>query len=123
MMLVNLVRSPGNVDCSQAIASLKPWLALALQDGSSLSTPVRVSAVQAAGVLAPLEYRPTLRRLAYQENGQSSLRLPAIAAIAHCGENADLERLQQIARTHPELYYAAKEAGSTLATRLAPPDN
>ncbi len=119
MMLVNLVRSPGNVDCSQAIASLKPWLTLALQDGSSLGTSVRVSAVQAAGVLAPQEFRPTLRRLAYQENGQSALRLPAIAAIAHCGESADLDKLQQIARAHPELFYAAREAGTTLATRLA----
>ncbi|MEI6604770.1 MAG: hypothetical protein WCP35_05635 [Verrucomicrobiota bacterium] len=119
MMLVNLVRSPGDVDCTQAITALKPWLTLALQDGSSLSTPVRVSAVQAAGVLAPNEFRPTLRRLAYQENGQSSLRLPAIAAIAHCGESADLEKLEQITRTHPELFYAAREAGTTLATRLA----
>ena len=123
MMLVNLVRYPGNVDCTQAITALKPWLTLALQDGSSVSTPVRVSAVQAAGVLAPQEFRPTLRRIAYQENGQSSLRLPAIAAIAHCGERADLEKLQQIARTHPELFYAAREAGTTLTSRLAQPAN
>jgi len=120
MMLINLVRSPGNVDCSQAVTALKPWLSLALQDGSSISTPVRVSAVQAAGVLAPQEFRPTLRRLAYQENGQSSLRLPAIAAIAHCGEAADLQKLEQIARTHPELFYAAREAGAALTSRLAP---
>ena len=119
MMLVNLVRSSGNVDCTQAIAALKPWLTRALQDGSSLSTPVRVSAVQAAGILAPQEFRPTLRGIAYQENGQSSLRLPAIAAIAHCGESTDLAKLQQIARTHPELSYAASEAGTTLTSRLA----
>ncbi len=123
MMLVNLVRSPGNVDCTGAIAAIKPWLTRALQDGSSLSTPVRVSAVQAAGVLAPQEFRPTLRRLAYQENGQSSLRLPAIAAIAHCGETSDLEKLQQIARTHPELFYAAREAGTTLTSRLNQPES
>ena len=120
MMLVDLVRSPGEVDCRQAIATLKPWLTQALQDGSTLSTPVRVSAVQAAAVLAPLEFRPILRRLAYHENGQSSLRLPAIAAIAHCGEAADLGPLQQIVRTHPELSYAAQEAGISLTSRLGP---
>jgi hypothetical protein len=119
MMIVNLVRATGDVDCTQAIASLKPWLTRALEDGSTLGTPVRVSAVQAAAVLAPEEFRPVLRRIAYQENGQSSLRLPAIAAIAHCGETADLEKLQQIARTRPELFYAAKEAGATLTSRLA----
>jgi hypothetical protein len=119
MMLVDLVRAPGEVDCSPAITALKPWLHLALQDGSSLCTPVRVSAVQAAGVLAPLEFRPTLRRIAYQEMGQSSLRLPAIAAIARCGEAADLAKLQQIARTHPDLFYAAQDAGAVLTSSLA----
>lgn len=123
MMLVNLVRSPGDVDCSKAITGLKPWLARALQDGSSISNPVRVSAVQAAAVLAPLEFRPALRRLAYQENGQSSLRLPAIAAMAHCGESDDIGKLQQIARTRPELFYAAREAGTALSARLARPGN
>lgn len=118
MMLVDLVRSPGDIDCGQAIATLKPWLTQALQDGSTLSTPVRVSAVQAAGVLAPQEFRPVLRRIAYQENGQSSLRLPAIAALAHCGETSDLGQLQQIVRTHPELSYAAQEAGAAITSRL-----
>lgn len=119
MMLVNMARTPDSVDCSQAITTLKPWLTQALQDGSTLSTPVRVSAVQAAGVLAPQEFRPILRRIAYQENGQSSLRLPSIAALAHCGEATDLEKLQQIVRTHPELSYAAQEAGTALTSRLA----
>lgn len=122
MMLVNLVRSPG-VDCTQAVTALKPWLTRALEDGSRLATPVRVSAVQAAGMLAPQEFRPVLRRIAYRENGQSSLRLPAIAALAHCGETADVEQLRQIARTRPELSYAAREAGTTLATHLARPAN
>lgn len=119
MMLVNLVRSPGEVDFTRAVDSIKPWLARALEDGSTLGTPVRVSAVQAAAVLAPEEFRPVLRRIAYQENGQSALRLPAIAAMAHCGEAADVERLQQVARNRPELFYAAREAGSTLTSRLA----
>jgi hypothetical protein len=119
MMVVKLVRFPGDIDCSQAVATLKPWLAKALQDGSTVSTPVRVSAVQAAGVLAPQEFRPVLRQIAYQETGQSSLRLPSIAALAHCGETADIEKLQQIVSSRPELSYAAREAIRILTARLA----
>lgn len=123
MMLVDLTRFPGQVDCSRAIKDLKPWLTQALQDSSTLSMPVRVSAIQAAGVLSPAEFRPVLRRIAYQENGQSSLRLPAIAALARCGEAGDLDRLQEIGRVHPELSYAAQEAGRTLTVLLAQTDS
>lgn len=118
MMLVNISRTPGSlVDCGAAITTLKPWLAKAIQDDSTLSTPTRVSAVQAAGVLAPREFRPALRRIAYQENGQSSLRLPAIAALGQSGDADDLAKLQQIAGTHPELAYAARDAQRTLTAR------
>jgi hypothetical protein len=118
MMLIELSRIPSGVDCSEAITTLKPWLAQALQDGSTLSTPVRVSAVQAAGALAPQALRPAIRQIAYQENGQSSLRLPAIAALAHCGDADDLEKLQQIVKSHPELFHAVKAATSSLSSRL-----
>lgn len=123
MMLVDLTRFPGAVDCSQAITTLKPWLTLALQDSSPLSNPVRVSAIQAAGILAPLEFRPVLRQIAYQQFGQLSFRLPAIAALGHCGEAADLEDLKQIALTIPDLTYAAQEALKSLTNRLVQADN
>ncbi len=119
MMLVDLARSPGEVDCTSAITSLKPWLTHALQDGSSLSNPIRVSAVQAAGILAPLEFRPVLRRIAFTENGESSLRLPSIAALGHCGEAEDLVKLQQIIRSNPELIYAAQDASAKLSASLS----
>lgn len=119
MMIVDLVRSHCSVNCDAAIATLKPWLATALQDGSNLATPTRVSAVQAVGVLAPQEFLPILRNIAYQENGQSSLRLPAIAALGQSGDAADLAKLQQIARTHPELAYAARDAHRVIVTRCS----
>jgi hypothetical protein len=119
MMLVDLSRSGNGVDCTPAITSLTPWLLHALEDGSTLGQSTRVSAVAAAGVLAPAEFRPTLRRIAFQENGSSTLRLPALAALGQSGEATDLPQLQQIAATHPELAYAAADACRVLSTRLA----
>lgn len=119
MMLVELTRSNSGVDCSQAITTLTPWLALALQDGSTLSNPIRVSAVSAAGILAPAEFRPLIRRIAYQENAGSSLRLPAIAALGQAGDAEDLPKLQEIAANSPELSYAARDAVTALASRFA----
>jgi hypothetical protein len=121
MMLVDLKRSEGGVDCTQAIATLKPWLSHALQDGSKLNNSVRVSAVSAAGILAPTEFRPIIRKIAYQENGSSSLRLPAIAALGQSGESEDLSKLQQIASSSPELAYAAQDAGKLLKDRISKP--
>ena len=120
MMLVDLSRSGSEgVDCSAAVDRLKPWLTAALGDGGNLSAPVRVSAIQAAGTLAPDEFRPLLRRIAYQESGQSSLQLPAIAALGQSGEAEDIEKLQNIARTNPALSYAAKEASKLIMSRFA----
>lgn len=119
MMLVNLVRNPGSVDCSQAIATLKPWLSRALEDGSTLDTPIRVSAVHAAGMLAPKDFRPSIRKIAYAENGQSSLRLPSIAVLGQCGEAEDVGKLKNVASTNPDLSYAAQEACQVLTARLA----
>ena len=118
MMLVDLTRSGSGVDCTPAIASLKPWLRHALEAGSPLGQATRVSAVAAAGVLAPDEFRPTLRRIAFQENSSAALRLPALAALGQAGEAADVPQLQQIAATHPELAYAASDACRVLTTRL-----
>lgn len=119
MMLVELIRSNSGVDCSHAIATLKPWLGEALRDGSTLANPIRVSAVTAAGILAPEEFRPLIRKIAYQENGSSSLRLPAIAALGQAGEADDLPKLREIAASSPELTYAAQDAATTLVARLA----
>lgn len=119
MMLVELTRSNSGVDCSQAITTLTPWLNHALQDGSTLSNPIRVSAVSAAGILAPTQFRPLIRRIAYQENAGSSLRLPAIAALGQAGDADDLPKLQDIAASSPELSYAAQDAKRTLVARLA----
>lgn len=118
MMLVELTRSGSGLDCSQAIATLQPWLSQALQDGSTLSTPTRVSAVSAAGVLAPAEFRPVIRQIAFQENGSSALRLPAIAALGQAGEEEDLSKLKEIAATSPEFSYAAADAATALSSRL-----
>ncbi|MES2982792.1 MAG: hypothetical protein V4727_10805 [Verrucomicrobiota bacterium] len=119
MMFINLARQPGGVDFSEATETLKPWLSRALEDGSILSTPIRVSAIQAAGILDPEEFRPVIRNIAYAENGQSSLRLSSIAVLGQCGETADLEKLRHIASAHPELSYAAQEAITSLTSRLA----
>lgn len=119
MMLVDLTRSGSGVDCTPVIATLKPWLSLALQDGSTLSNPIRVSAVSAAGILAPDEFRPLIRKIAYQGNAGSSLRLPAIAALGQAGEVDDLAKLREIADSSPELTYAAQDAVTALSTRHA----
>lgn len=123
MMLVELSRSASEVDCTESIETLKPWLTRALQTGSEIANPVRVSAVQAAGVLAPEEFRPLLRQIAFQENGTGSLRLPSIAALGQCGEAVDLDQLRRISETSPELSYAAQTASVKLAARLASPES
>jgi hypothetical protein len=120
MMLVDLTRSGSAVDCRAAISTLTPWLARALQDGSPLSNPIRVSAVSAAGILDPDKFRPSIRKIAYQDNGTPALRLPAIAAMGQAGDATDLPKLQEIAANSPDLSYAARDAASALTTRLAP---
>ena len=106
------------MDCSTAIATLKPWLTQALGEGSSLNLAVRVSAVTAAGVLAPEEFRPTLRKIAYRTDGSAALQLPALASLGQSGEATDLPQLQKIAATQPALAYAAADACRVLTTRL-----
>ena len=68
MMLADLTRTASTADYTAAVEILKPWLALALQENSSLPNPTRVSAVSAAALLAPAEFRPVLRDIAYGEN-------------------------------------------------------
>lgn len=117
MMLVALARSNlDGTDYHAALTTLKPWLAHALADGSQLSTPLKVSAVQAAA-LSPVEFRPMLRAIAYREGGQESLRLPAIATLARCGDASDLEMLQKINNTG--LVAAAEDARRVLSSRLS----
>jgi hypothetical protein len=118
MMLVDLTRSGSGVDCRESITLLKPWLGQALAAGSTLSQSVRVSAVIAAGVLAPDEFRPTLRKIAYQPAGSAALQLPALASLGQSGEATDLPQLQNIAATQPALAYAAADACRVLTTRL-----
>ncbi len=118
MMLADLTRSGSGVDCRESIATLRPWLGQALAYGSTLSQSVRVSAVIAAGVLAPDEFRPTLRKIAYQPDGSAALQLPALASLGQSGEAADLPQLQKIAATQPALAYAAADACRVLTTRL-----
>jgi hypothetical protein len=117
MMLVNLSRVPSGPDCRAAVAALKPWLHAALADGSKLGMPLRVSAAQVAA-LAPEEFRPALRGIAFNERGEPSLRLPAIAALALCGDASDIEKLGQISASTPELAYAANDARRTLGSRF-----
>jgi PA14 domain/Bacterial TSP3 repeat len=108
-----------NVYVGMAIATLKPWLTRALQDGSTLATPIRVSAITAAGILAPGDFLPLIRNIAWQENGNLSHRLPAIAAIGQAGDAQDLPKLRQIAAVFPALHRAAHDAVATLTSRLA----
>lgn len=118
MMLADLTRSGSEVDYAPAVEILKPWLALALQENSSLPNPTRVSAVSAAALLAPADFRPVLRHIAYAENDGFSLRLPALAALGQAGEKEDLPKLQAIAASSPALAYAATDAAAALAARL-----
>ena len=118
MMLADLIRSASTADYTPAIETLKPWLALALQENSTLPNPTRVSAVSAAALLAPAEFRPVLRDIAYAENDSFSLRLPAIAALGQAGEEEDIPKLQAIAAASPVLAYAAADAAAALTARL-----
>jgi hypothetical protein len=119
MMLADLARVPSGVDCQDAVTALTPWLRQALQDGSTLSHPTRVSAVSAAGILAPDEFRPVIRQIAYQEKADASLRLPAIAALGKIGDEQDRSPLENIAQSSPALHYAARESAAALARRFS----
>jgi hypothetical protein len=118
MMLVDLTRSASGVDCRESIATLRPWLGQALAYGSTLSQSVRVSAVVAAGVLAPDAFRDTLRKIAYQPDGSGALQLPALACLGQSGDAADVPKLQYVAATQPTLAYAAADACRVLTARL-----
>jgi len=118
MMLADLIRSASTADYTPAIETLMPWLALALQENSTLPNPTRVSAVSAAALIAPAEFRPVLRDIAYAENDGFSLRLPAIAALGQAGEEEDIPKLQAIAAASPVLAYAAADAAAALTARL-----
>jgi hypothetical protein len=118
MMLVDLTRSDSGVDCRASIATLKPWLGKALSEGSTLSLAIRVSAVVAAGILAPEDFRPALRNIAYQPDGGGALQLPALASLGQSGEAADVSKLQHVAATQPTLAYAASDACRVLTARL-----
>ncbi len=119
MMLVDLKRAGTN--CDEAVALLKPWLIQALGEGSSLSHPVRISAVTAAAILSPDDFRQALRKIAYDEKGSPALRLPAVAALGYAGDAEDSPKLAHLAATSPELTYAAQEAGRVLSARSADP--
>jgi hypothetical protein len=118
MMLVDLTRSDSGVDCRSSIATLKPWLSRALGEGSTLTLAIRVSAVVAAGILAPEDFRPTLRKIAYQPDSSGALQLPALASLGQAGDATDLTKLQKVAATQPTLAYAAADACRTIAARL-----
>jgi hypothetical protein len=118
MIFVDLARSGDALNCGPSIATLKPWIGQALSEGSSLSLACRVSAVIAAGILAPEDFRPTLRKIAYQPDGEGALQLCALASLGQSGDAADLPKLQHVAATHPTLAYAASEAGRALTARL-----
>jgi hypothetical protein len=117
MVLVNL--AGGGLDCRSSIATLKPWIGQALAEGSSLDLACRVSAVVAAGALAPEDFRPTLRKIAYQPDGSGALQLSALASLGQAGDAADLPNLRHVAATQPTLAYAASDACRVLTARLA----
>jgi hypothetical protein len=119
MIFVDLASAGAGIDCAPSITALKPWLGRALADGSTLSLGCRVSAVIAAGALAPGDFRDTLRKIAYQPDGEGALQLCALASLGQSGDAADLPKLQHVAATHPTLAYAASEACRALTTRLA----
>jgi hypothetical protein len=114
MMLSNLVANSGAADCRPALETIRPWLAFALRDDSTLPLPTQISAVRFASVVWPAEFRPRIREIAYRTNGGSALRLPAIAALAACGDPTDIPKLREIAANTPALSYAAKEAAGRL---------
>jgi hypothetical protein len=117
MVLVNLshVDAPA---CAPAFASLRPWLAGALADGSKLSPSAGVSAIHAAAAAAPADYLPAFRAVAYHRDGVPAMRLAAIAAIARCGDATDLDPLRLIPAATPALAFAANDAIRVLSTRL-----
>jgi hypothetical protein len=119
MVFVNLARSGEALDCGPSIATLKPWLSQALGEGSTLSLACRVSAVIAAGALAPEDFRATIRKIAYQPDGEGTLQLCALASLGQSGDAADLPKLQHVSTTHPTLAYAALEASRVLTARLS----
>jgi hypothetical protein len=114
MMLSTLVATPGPTDCRPALETIRPWLQSALSDGSTQPLSTQVSAVRFASVVWPAEFRPRIREIAYRTDGGSALRLPAIAAIAACGDPTDIPKLREIAANTPALSFAAKEAAGRL---------
>jgi hypothetical protein len=131
MMIVNIARrnTPQNASASQpmlgpeadltaAVKVVKPFLEKALRIDSEINTPTRVSAIQAAAVLAGKEFHPAIQALAYDERVESALRLSSIAALASCGNTDDLAKILTIAQSNPTLSYAARDAHAVLSQKL-----
>jgi hypothetical protein len=119
MTFTNLAGTRNRLDSATFATTLKPWLAQALGEGSMLKLGNRVSAVIAAGALAPQDFRPTLRKIAYQQDGEGALQLPALASLGQAGDATDVAQLQKITATQPALAYAAADASRVLTTRLS----
>jgi hypothetical protein len=120
MMLVSLAHSGEAETIRPAIDKLKPWLADALNGTANLALPVRVSAIQAAGLLAPIEFRPLVRQLAFGDGQNLAIRLPSIAALGQCGELSDLPQLATVVSHFPDLSYAVQDARLAITTRFTP---
>lgn len=115
MMLMGLAQLPqASKGCSAAIMTLKPWLSSVFAEGSMTSEPVRVSALKAAAMFAPDEFRDVIRSHAFGESMPLALQLPAIAALARCGQAQDVPKLQQLADQIPALHFAALKASQSL---------
>jgi hypothetical protein len=118
MTFSRLANSSKNLRTDPCVEALIPFIRQVLTEGSTLGLETRVSAVIAAGALAPVDFRPTLRKIAYQEDGGGVLQLPALASLGQAGDLTDVASLQKVAASHPSLAYAATDACRVLTTRL-----
>jgi hypothetical protein len=113
-----LANSGKGLNGDPSVALIVPFIRQALAEGSTLGLGTQVPAVIAAGALAPVDFRPTLRKIAYQPDGEGALQLPALASLGKVGDLTDVEALQKVAASHPRLAYAATDACRVLTARL-----
>ena len=103
----------GGVDSQiidEALAELDPWLGSVISGRISVEPINRYDAIGAVASLGLREYYPIVRELAFNEEGDLSLRMRSIRALGAFGEDVDLELLRGIADSGSSLRHAAQSA-------------
>ncbi len=93
---------------------LHPWLK-SIIDGSQPAAPTtRGTTINVVGLLRIQAFAPTIRTLATSKTTSDTIRLNAISALGHLGDDSDRTFLEELTTSGSKFQYAAQTALRTL---------